>query len=48
MTPVLPVVGFGANACWFELGKDAIMSSAEVDFLKLDLLLTDEEKLARD
>ena len=24
------------------------MSSAEVDFLKLDLLLADEEKLARD
>jgi Acyl-CoA dehydrogenase, N-terminal domain len=24
------------------------MSSAEVDFLKLDLLLSDEEKLARD
>src|SRR6266508_3815209 len=30
------------------LGKDAIMSSAEVDFLKLNLLLSDEEKLARD
>src|SRR6266545_1541342 len=30
------------------LGKDAIMCSAEVDFLKLNLLLSDEEKLARD